>query len=239
MVRTAVILGAGRGTRLRPITDTVPKILVPVRGVPLCDRIVDSLIAAGIERIVFVVGYLSERIVAHYGRHPHSAKFEYIEQVTLDGTGGAVRLALPAVDEDFLVVFGDSLFARNAVASVVDNPARTAIGVVEVPDPERYGIVTTDADGTIVAIEEKPERPASNLAVAGIYKFSVDAKRYFSELPLSPRGEYEMPDAIRMMMDDGIPVAAVKFDGMYDVGTLAQIEALEAMDDAVFAATFG
>ena len=110
MVRTAVILGAGRGTRLRPITDTVPKILVPVRGVPLCDRIVDSLIAAGIERIVFVVGYLSERIVAHYGRHPHSAKFEYIEQVTLDGTGGAVRLALPAVEEDFLVVFGDSLF---------------------------------------------------------------------------------------------------------------------------------
>lgn len=121
------------------MTDTVPKILVPVRGTPLCDRIVDSLIEAGIERIIFIVGYLSERIVEHYGRHPHSAKFEYIEQATLDGTGGAVRLALPVVEEDFLVIFGDSLFARNAVASVVNAPARNAIGVVEVPDPERFG----------------------------------------------------------------------------------------------------
>ncbi|SDU49508.1 sugar phosphate nucleotidyltransferase [Stappia sp. ES.058] len=238
MVRTAVILGAGRGTRLRPMTDTVPKILVPVRGTPLCDRIVDSLIEAGIERIIFIVGYLSERIVEHYGRHPHSAKFEYIEQATLDGTGGAVRLALPVVEEDFLVIFGDSLFARNAVASVVNAPARNAIGVVEVPDPERFGIVTANAQGTIVEIEEKPEAPRSNLAVAGIYKFSSDAKRYFSQLPLSRRGEYEMPDAIRMMIDDGIRVSAVTFDGMFDVGTLSQVEALETMDEDLFTAMF-
>ncbi|WP_051241676.1 nucleotidyltransferase family protein [Stappia stellulata] len=239
MIRTAVILGAGRGTRLRPITDSIPKILVPVRGVPLCDRIVDSLIEAGIERIVFVVGYLSERIVAHYDRHPHSEKFEYIEQATLDGTGGAVRLALPTIEDDFLVIFGDSLFARGAVSSVVDAPAKNVIGVVEVSDPQRYGVVNVDQAGRILEIEEKPERPKSNLAVAGIYKFSGEVKRYFSDLPLSSRGEYEMPDAIRMMLDDDVPVAAVTFDGMFDVGTLDQIEELEAMDDAAFTESFG
>jgi NDP-sugar pyrophosphorylase family protein len=117
---TAIVLAAGQGTRLRPLTDTIPKAMVDIGGQPLLERIVRDLLAAGISRIVFVIGHLGERIETYFGRGSNwGAEFIYLRQQVLNGTGGALLLAEPYVSESFLVVFGDRYFDRGAVRSVM------------------------------------------------------------------------------------------------------------------------
>ena len=219
-VQTAVVLAAGFGTRLRPLTDTIPKAMVEVGGRPLLEKVVSEIVASNIPKIVFVVGHLGDQIEKHFGTGVGwSSAFSYIHQQTLNGTGGALLQAQASVDGNFVVVFGDSLFDGRAIKRVAEARFRNAIGVIRVPDPSRYGIVEVDSLGRVVSIVEKPENPKGNLAIAGIYKFEPDIWFHLRSLKPSKRGELEIPDSVRSLMSSGADVGTVELEFMTDVGT--------------------
>ncbi len=228
MIKTAIILVAGRGTRLKPMTDETPKALIKVGGEPISERIVDQLIESGVRKIIFIVGYLGDEIRSYYTENkPSDMEYVFVWQKDLDGTAGALKLARQDVlDEDFVVVFGDSFFASGSIESVLNHNSENAFGVVSVKDPERYGVAVVNKDGHVLEIEEKPIKPKSDLVVGGIYKFSKEIWQHIQRLTLSTRGEYELPDAIKSMINQGITIHAIQLPYMIDVGTVEELRKL-------------
>lgn len=234
MIEAAVIPVAGRGNRLKPLTDNIPKALIEIGGVPMSRRIVDQIIDCGVRKIVFIVGYRGDEVRSYYSRQrPSGVEYIFVTQTELDGTAGAVKLAKEYVSRnDFLIVFGDGFFAPDSIQSVVNHTSRNAFGVVSVDDPERYGVVVINNEGVVIDVEEKPANPKSNLVVGGIYKFSEDIWPHIDNLTLSSRGEYELPDAIKLMISSGIPISAIELPYMIDVGT---VEELQRLNDRIAA----
>jgi len=173
---TAVILAAGEGRRLEPLTNRRPKPMVPVANRPLLEHVVEAVAAAGIDRIALVVGYRQERIRNHFGDGDDwDVTIEYVEQSTQLGTGHAVLQAEPIVDGPFVVLNGDRIVDADVIAAtrerVLDGTYPT-MAVTTAERPREYGVVSLDGD-SVVAIEEKPEGPVeTNRINAGIYGFS-------------------------------------------------------------------
>ena len=173
---TAVILAAGEGRRLEPLTNRRPKPMVPVANRPLLEHVVEAVAGAGIDRIVLVVGYRQERIRNHFGDGDDwGVTIEYVEQSTQLGTGHAVLQAEPVVDGSFVVLNGDRIVDSAAVSAVRDRlsdgdaPLVTATAV---ESPRDYGVVHLDGD-RVTEIDEKPEGPVdTNRINAGVYGFS-------------------------------------------------------------------
>ena len=173
---TAVILAAGEGRRLEPLTNRRPKPMVPVANRPLLEHVVEAVAGAGIDRIVLVVGYRQERIRNHFGDGDDwGVTIEYVEQSTQLGTGHAVLQAEPVVDGSFVVLNGDRIVDDAAVSAVRDRlsdgdaPLVTATAV---ESPRDYGVVHLDGD-RVTEIDEKPEGPVdTNRINAGVYGFS-------------------------------------------------------------------
>lgn len=174
---TAVILAAGEGRRLQPLTNRRPKPMLPVANRPLLEHVVEAVAGAGIDRIVLVVGYRQERIRNHFGDGDDwGVTIEYVEQATQLGTGHAVLQAESAIDDEFLVLNGDRLVAPALVSRVCDCVRAgdaPAMAVTTVERPREYGVVSSDGDGLVTQIEEKPEGPVdTNRINAGVYGFS-------------------------------------------------------------------
>jgi UDP-N-acetylglucosamine diphosphorylase/glucosamine-1-phosphate N-acetyltransferase len=173
-VQTAVVLAAGEGTRLRPLTRNRPKPMLPAANRPILEHVLDALVDAGMERIVLVVGYRRERVQEHFGPSYQSVPIEYVIQRKQLGSGHALAAARETVDGPFLVVNGDRIIEANAVESVADafetDTAPAALAVLERPDASRYGAVTL-RDRDIDEIVEKPESDEYRLINAGIYAF--------------------------------------------------------------------
>ena len=173
---TAVILAAGEGRRLEPLTNRRPKPMVPVANRPLLEHVVEAVAGAEIDRIVLVVGYKQERIRNHFGDGDDwGVTIEYVEQSTQLGTGHAVLQAEPVVDGPFVVLNGDRIVDSAAVSAVRDRlsdgdaPLVTATAV---ESPRDYGVVHLDGD-RVTEIDEKPEGPVdTNRINAGVYGFS-------------------------------------------------------------------
>jgi UDP-N-acetylglucosamine diphosphorylase / glucose-1-phosphate thymidylyltransferase / UDP-N-acetylgalactosamine diphosphorylase / glucosamine-1-phosphate N-acetyltransferase / galactosamine-1-phosphate N-acetyltransferase len=205
----AVILAAGEGVRLQPITSTRPKHLIKVGGKPILKHCLNAIKTARITETVVVVHYMPDSIRRCIGDGGDSGmKIEYVEQKAVAGTGDAVSTAEPYVKEDFLLVYGDLLFSSAAVKRVVElhskkKPAVT-MAVVPVDEPEDYGIVEIDEEGRVKSLTEKPsrEKAKSNLANAGIYVFSTDIFGKAKEISPSSRGEWEVTDAISKLIDE-------------------------------------
>jgi NDP-sugar pyrophosphorylase family protein len=174
MITTAVIPVAGHGKRLRPLTNTKPKALIEVGGVPMSQRVVRQAEECGVRRIIFVVGYKGDEVISHFeGRRPAQMEYLFVSQPILDGTGGALKCIKGLVSSDeFIVAFGNSYFAPGSVAMVANHDGTTVVGIVSVEDPERYGVVIVNDVGNVLDIEEKPIQPKSNFVIAGIYKFN-------------------------------------------------------------------
>jgi dTDP-glucose pyrophosphorylase len=222
---TAVVLAAGRGTRLGSLTEQVPKAMVEIGNKPILERIVDDIVASGLREIVFVIGHLGDIIRSHFGeRDSRGATFQYVEQRYLNGTGGALQLAEPLTPADFIVVFADSFFTPNTIARIVMSNWRNAIGAIRVDNPQRYGILETTLENRILAVAEKPADPKSNLAIAGIYKLQADSWKYIRKIKPSPRGELELPDAVSSMIDDGFEFGAIEIPFMADIGTPEELK---------------
>jgi len=227
---TAVILAAGEGRRLEPLTNRRPKPMVPVANRPLLEYVVEAVAAAGIDRIVLVVGYKQERIRNHFGDGDDwDVTIEYVEQSTQLGTGHAVLQAEPVVEGPFVVLNGDRIVDAEAVAAVRDRlrDGDTAlVTVTAVETPRDYGVVQLDGD-RVAEIDEKPEGPVdTNRINAGVYGFSTaifDAIR-----ATNTSGELAITAALNGLAERNA-VTGVGYDGRWlDVSNLWDVLTVNA-----------
>jgi bifunctional UDP-N-acetylglucosamine pyrophosphorylase/glucosamine-1-phosphate N-acetyltransferase len=223
----AVILAAGEGVRLQPITSTRPKHLIKVGGKPILEHCLNAVKTSGIEEALIVIHYMGDVIRQYFGDgEKFGLKIEYVEQKAVLGTSNAVNVVEPYVKDDFLLVYGDLLFSAEAVKNVIDlhkkeKPAAT-MAVVPVENPEDYGIVELEDEKHVKRIVEKPkhEEAPSNLANAGVYVFSTEIFDKVRETSASARGEWEITDAISQLSKEKKTVLAVKIsqDDWIDIG---------------------
>jgi bifunctional UDP-N-acetylglucosamine pyrophosphorylase/glucosamine-1-phosphate N-acetyltransferase len=223
----AVLLAAGAGERLMPITATRPKHLIKIAGKPILQFCLEAVKHAGITEAVIVTHYMGDAIRGYFGDGAtFGLKLTYVEQREILGTGNAAETAEQYVEGDFVLIYGDLLFGKEAVTTVLSQfkKGKTAavMAVVPVDKPENYGIIEQDAEGKVKRIVEKPQagKAPSNLANAGIYAFS---KEVFDKTKLtkkSSRGEWELTDALTMLAEEGktVLVAQVSRDDWFDVG---------------------
>jgi bifunctional UDP-N-acetylglucosamine pyrophosphorylase/glucosamine-1-phosphate N-acetyltransferase len=193
----AVILAAGEGTRMRPLTDTRPKPMLPVADRPLMAHTADAAVDAGVAELVLVVGYEAEQVRAHFGDEYRGVPVSYAVQEEQLGTAHAVRAAREHLDGDFLVLNGDDLYDADAVAALIEGVP--AVGTYEVADPRPYGVFEV-ADGTVTGIVEKPADPPSNLVNVGAYAFPAAARDWL-DVPRSERGEHEITDVLARVVE--------------------------------------
>jgi len=213
----AVLLAAGEGVRLKPITATRPKHLIKVGGKPILEHCLDALKECGVSETVIVTHYMGDAIRQYFGDGEKlGLKIEYVEQAEMLGTGNAVSSVEPYVDGDFVLVYGDLLFAPEAMETVLNSfeaekPA-AVMAVVPVEKPESYGIVELEDGKAVKRIIEKPasgEAP-SNLANAGLYAFSKEIFDKIKQTKASVRGEWELTDALSLLIEDKKTVLAAE-----------------------------
>jgi glucose-1-phosphate thymidylyltransferase len=217
---------AGKGTRLRPHTWVTPKPLLRVAGQPVMSYILADLEKLGVREIVFITGYLKDKIEAYIAAEWPQFESHFVEQPVQDGTAGAVRLAEPFIDEDCLIIFVDTLFDAD-LGLVRSLPADSA-GVIwakEVENYERFGVILHDRDRNMVRIIEKPSEPISKLANIGLY-YIRDWRLLFEGVhqtmaqPPGKSGEYYLTDAFQYMIDHGAKIRVEEVAGWYDCGQL-------------------
>ncbi len=230
----AVILAAGLGTRLRPVTDEIPKAMVKVADKPLIDYSLDKLQEAGIQDVCIVVGYLADTIKDYLGDgSSRDMDISYVVQEEQLGLAHAVDQAKESIDDSFVVLLSDNLYADSLAdlkASFEDFGGEAGICVTEVEDPTQFGVVELD-DDKIVKMVEKPEVPPSNLAIVGIYFFkSPKLFEIIKDLKPSGRGEYEITDAIQGLITQGEDVYAIRMKGWWkDTGTFEDLREIESI----------
>ncbi|WP_460921044.1 sugar phosphate nucleotidyltransferase [Salinarchaeum chitinilyticum] len=216
----AIVIAAGEGTRMRPLTDRRPKPLLPVGAETLIQRIMDQCLGP-VDRFVLVVGYRAEAIREQVGEDHRGVPVEYVEQSEPRGTAHAIGRARELVDRRFLALNGDVLVDDGIVENLAD-AGGTAMAVRSVPDPRNYGVVETEWDATsprVTGLVEKPREPASDLINAGLYAFEPSIFDAIDRIGASPRGEYELTDAIVREIENGTTVRAVEHEGTWlDVG---------------------
>ncbi|ELY57868.1 UTP--glucose-1-phosphate uridylyltransferase AglF [Natronococcus jeotgali] len=220
----AVVLAAGKGTRLRPLTEDKPKALVEVDGKPLVEDVFDNLLAIGVDELIVVVGYRKEQLIERYGDAYEGVPITYAHQREQLGLAHAILRAEPHVDDDFVLMLGDNVFRGN-LGDVVNRQreqrADAAFLVEAVPDEEasRYGVLDTNEYGEIVEVVEKPDDPPSSLVMTGFYTFTPAIFHACHLVQPSDRGEYELPDAIDLLIQSGRTIDAIPMDGWrIDVG---------------------
>lgn len=216
-VTKAVILAAGRGTRMKELTEELPKPMVRVKGIPILESIVRGLVANGIRSILIVVGWRKEVIFDHFGDgSDFGCAIEYIEQVVQDGTGRVVELAKDFAGADpFVLSYGDILVPASSYAPLVDCTGVDGKLTVKVAEDVRKGGAVFIENGFVTGLIEKPGegQPTSPYYNAGIYTFTPRIFDYTAKLELSPRGEYELTDAIAAQVRDGLKIEAVELAG--------------------------
>ncbi|ELZ47208.1 nucleotidyl transferase [Halorubrum coriense DSM 10284] len=230
-----VVLAAGRGTRMRPLTDRRPKPLLPVGDRSLLERVFETARDV-VDEFVVVTGYRGEAIREAIGESYRDRPVHYVEQAEALGTAHAVAQAEPVVDDDFLVLNGDVL-ADASLPRALAEAGAPAVAATEVEDPRAYGVFSVDGDGSLAGIVEKPADPPTNLANVGCYAFEPEVFEYIEDTPESERGEYEITTTIDRLLGDGRRIAVANYDGTWlDVGRpwelLAANElALDALDE--------
>ena len=213
----AVVLAAGEGVRLQPVTATRPKHLIRVGGKPILQYSLEALKSAGVTEIILVTHYMGNAIREFFGSGEKlGLSLKYVEQPSILGTGNAASTAEPYVKENFLLVYGDLLFSSESVQRVLktfrDLTASAVMAVVPVKKPESYGIVALEKDGSIRRVVEKPARKdaPTNLANAGIYVFTREVFDMLRSIKPSIRGELELTDAISLFAKHKKKVSAVE-----------------------------
>ncbi len=222
----AVILAAGEGTRLRPLTLTRPKHLIPVGEKPVIEYVLDAIKEAGIDEVLIVVHYRAEQLKDFLGNgSKHGLRIEYIYQTEMKGTADAIKTIEPHVDEDFMLIYGDLLTTPEVIKTVLEaheekKPA-VSMAVVQVGHPEHYGIVKFEGAYIIDIMEKpKPSEAPTSLANAGIYVFSKEIFKKIRQTPLSSRGELEITDSFKLLIKEKRQILAVQISAKdwFDIG---------------------
>lgn len=228
--RTAVVLAAGKGTRLQPLTQNRPKPMLPAANRPILEHVLDALVDAGIERLVLVVGYRRERVQSYVGPTYRDTPVEYVIQDKQLGSGHALLQAESEVTEPMLVVNGDRLIEPDAIEAVgtafADSDRSAAMAVIERDEASRYGVVSLDGD-EVAELVEKPDTHGHGLINAGIYTFE---ETIFNEISATTRqsGELALTDTIQRLVErrdvTGVPIDGLWVDATYpwDLLSVAQ-----------------
>ena len=218
----AVIPVAGAGTKLRPLTYTQPKALIPIAGKTILSHIVDQLSEAGITEFIFIVGYLGEKIQDYVKQTYPNLTTHFVYQNERQGTGHAVELTKKLIgDEPIFVALGDTICEFD-VKEIIDSPD-SMIGIRKVDDPRDFGVATIDENGFIEHLVEKPAIPKSNMALVGLYKINETAvlfeclQQLFVE-NITTRGEYNLTDALACMIQKGTRFRSFKVANWFDCG---------------------
>ncbi|MCX7908927.1 MAG: sugar phosphate nucleotidyltransferase [Ignavibacteria bacterium] len=217
----AVIPVAGIGSRLRPHTYFLPKVLLNVAGKPILQHILDSLLSIGIDKYVIVTGHLGDDI-EKFVRSKYSFNVEFVSQTEPLGLGHAIWCASEYFgDQPLLIVLGDTIF--DADIKQVLTFEESSLGVKKVSNPERFGVVVTDENGYIKRLVEKPETYVSDLAIVGIYfiRNSTLLKECLDELlqkQIKTKGEFQLTDALQLMLEKGEKFKFFPVEGWYDCG---------------------
>jgi dTDP-glucose pyrophosphorylase len=225
----AIVPAAGEGTRLRPLTTDRPKGLVAVAGKPILTHCFESLLAAGIDDIVVVVGYRGDDIVDHYGDDFRGVPLTYAWQDERLGLGHAVLTAEEYVSGDAVVWNGDNV-GEVALAGMIERHREAGAAATLLVDEvsrerAREGAVFVLDDGKPVGVVEKPDDPPSTLASRGVSVFSPRVFDALERIEPSARGEYEVADAVDRLMTTGCSVETVGLDGwLLNVNTPGDVE---------------
>lgn len=237
-IRHAVVLAAGRGTRMGEITRQTPKPMLPIAGRPMLEHILDRLASVGIQRFFVVTGFLHEVIESHF--RDWRLPIEFRLQDPVDGTGSATNLARDfAGKDDFLLTYADILcdpleYTRCATALNAGLETVAAISVKAVDDPWQGAAVYEEA-GRITRIIEKPPKGTSstNWNSAGFYAFRPVIFEYLARLSPSSRNEYELTSALDAMLADGLDLRISAIAGDWrDVGRPEDLAAVSTGPDA-------
>ncbi len=218
----AIIPVAGEGTRLRPHTHTTPKAMMPVAGKPIIGHILDTLISLGVDQIILVVGHLGNKIFDFVKNSYPQLELKSVTQKERKGLGHAVLLAKDLVaGEPTLIVYGDTVF-EGEFSSLVHCQADASIGVKEVEDPTRFGVVEIEGE-RIVRLVEKPTSFVSNLAIVG-FNYISNSPLLFECLEqlvrscITTKGEYQLTDAFQLMVNRGARIEAFRVENWFDCG---------------------
>ena len=194
----AIILAAGEGSRMRPLTSKRPKVMLPVCGKPILEQIVLRAKEAGVESFVFVVGYGADAVKSHFGDGSNlGARIDYAIQDRQLGTGHALLAAEAMAEDRFVVLNGDVLPDAESMKGMTSIKGY-AVAAKRVPDPSRYGVFLEDS-GYMKSVIEKSETPPSDLANAGIYLFREGIFDALKKAKMSKRGEYELTDGLNAL----------------------------------------
>jgi len=216
----AIIPVAGVGSRLRPHTFTVPKVLLNVAGKPIIGHILDKVIEAGFDEATIVIGYLGE-MIKEYVVANYSIKVDFVEQEERLGLGHAIYISQHTFSRNpILIILGDTIFDVDLKCMIDSSDSQ--IGVKTVDDPRRFGVAET-TDGFITHLVEKPEAPKSNLAVVGLYYITqpqilMDCLREMIKSNARTKGEFQLTDALQMMIERGEKMKTFQVDGWFDCG---------------------
>jgi UDP-N-acetylglucosamine diphosphorylase/glucosamine-1-phosphate N-acetyltransferase len=194
-----VILAAGEGKRMHPLTYTRPKVMLPIAGKPILEWNLLNARAAGLKEFVFIVSYKSEMVREYFGDgKPWNVKINYVNQGKALGTAHAIGTVEPFV-KDFVVLCGDTIFGIKDIKQLIKSG--TKIGLIKVENPLEYGIVELKGK-QVLKIHEKMDTPSSNIINAGVYHFNKHIFDYIRKTEKSPRGEYEITDSINMLVEN-------------------------------------
>ncbi|MFC2017004.1 bifunctional sugar-1-phosphate nucleotidylyltransferase/acetyltransferase [Chloroflexota bacterium] len=198
----AVILAAGEGNRMRPLTYTRPKVMLTIANKPILEHLLIEAGKAGVREFIFVVGYHDEQVRDYFGSGDKwGVSIDYCTQRKQMGTANALKMVKGLVDGDFLVINGDIVVNQKDINSLTSRNDNT-LGVVEVEDTKDLGVVEL-RKGKVVRIYEKVEKPPSRMANAGLYLLTPDIFDTISQTSKSPRGEYEITDSLQLLIDQG------------------------------------
>ncbi|MEA3287521.1 MAG: sugar phosphate nucleotidyltransferase [Candidatus Marinimicrobia bacterium] len=218
----AVIPAAGIGKRLRPHTLNVPKVMINLAGKRLIGHVLEAVEAAGVTSVSIIVGYKGEQVEEYVNRFYSHMRLDFPYQAERKGLGHAVLQGLEDKEEGVLILLGDTVFDvdfKNFVST-----GENAIAVVKVDDPRRFGVAEVNEVNRVERLVEKPEHPKSDLALAGMYyiKDQRILKAAIEKLiadEIKTRGEYQLTDALQLMLEEGTVIQAVEINGWYDCGT--------------------
>ena len=235
-ITNAVLLAAGRGTRMRQLTNELPKPMLQVRGKPVLLHIVEGLSAAGITDFLVIVGYRADAVQEFFGDGSRfHSRINYATQVVQDGTGRVVELARNFVGASpFVLGYGDILVDPGNYKSIVDfaDNLEAIISVKRNEDVSKGGAVFLNERMELVDLREKPKpgEASSPWYNAGLYTFRPSIFEFTAKLKPSPRGEYELTDAIRDLAQSGKKIKAFELTGEWadvrDPEILARLNAL-------------
>lgn len=209
----AVILAAGEGTRMRPLSASVPKPMLPVADRPLVSHVADVAVEAGADELVLVVGYEQAAVREYFGERYREVPVRYAVQEERAGTADAVAAAREHLDGPFTVLNGDNLYDAASIERLFERAP--AVCAIDVDDPENYGVLSTD-DGAVADVVEKPDDPPTTLANAGAYAFPAAAREWL-DVPASERGERELTDVLARVIE-AFEVTPIACERWLDVG---------------------